>query len=217
MDHRAWLDRWKTNRIGFHQPRPNPWLVRHWSAVAAAGRVFVPLCGKSLDMRYLETLGHPVVGIELAQLAVDAYFEEGGEAVRPVPHDGLQRYDGALTTLYCGDYFELTANELEGVDAVFDRGALVALPPTARRRYCDHLLRIVPSGTRMLLITIEYDQPLVAGPPFCVLPEEVHQHYGRRCHIETLSRAGTDEVPPHFAEQGVHRATEAAYLLTKQS
>lgn len=217
MDHKAWLDRWSSQRIGFHQPKPNRWLVAHWATLQAQEVVFVPLCGKSLDMRYLEGLGHRVIGIDLAPMALEAYFEEGGEQVVPVSHNHLQRFEGARATLYCGDFFALTSAELEGVDAVFDRGALVALPPKQRKAYAQHLLGLIGPGVRLLLVTIEYDQGLVAGPPFSVLPEEVAALFGQHAAVQSLSRTGTSEVPPHFAEQGVHSATEAVYLLTKRS
>lgn len=217
MDHKAWLDRWSSNRIGFHQPKPNRWLVAHWDTLRAQGAVFVPLCGKSLDMRYLEDLGHRVIGIDLAHMALEAYFEEGGEQVAPVSHNRLQRFEGARSTLYCGDFFALTSVELEGVDSVFDRGALVALPPKQRVAYAQHLLDLIDPGVRILLVTIEYDQGLVAGPPFSVLPEEVAALFGTQADVQPLSRTGTSEVPPHFAEQGVRSATEAVYLLTKRT
>ncbi|MFK7915889.1 MAG: thiopurine S-methyltransferase [Pseudomonadales bacterium] len=216
MDHKAWLDRWSNNRIGFHQPQPNRWLVQHWETVQAQGAVFVPLCGKSLDMRYLEGLGHRVIGIDLARIALEAYFEEGGEQVLPSRHQRLERFEGARSTLFCGDFFDLTSAELEGVDTVYDRGALVALPRKLRAQYADHLLQVTDAGVRILLVTIEYDQGLVAGPPFSVLPEEVDALYGARAEVRALARTVTSEVPPHFAEQGVRSATEAVYLLNKR-
>lgn len=216
MERKFWLERWSKNQIGFHQPQPNRWLVQLWPEVAAKQSVFVPLCGKSLDMRYLEDQGHPIVGIDLASLALEAYFEEAGEQVQPESHNSLHVYRGRQSTLYCGDLFEMSAAEVESVDAVYDRGALVALPPEQRRRYADHLQRILPVGARVLLVALEYDQHLVAGPPHSVLPEEVEALYGERCSIAPLVSEGTEEVPPHFTEQGVRRATEAVYLITKE-
>ncbi|MGI9326808.1 MAG: thiopurine S-methyltransferase [Pseudomonadales bacterium] len=217
MERRFWLERWTKNQIGFHQPKPNPWLEAFWGQVQAQKSVFVPLCGKSLDMRFLEDQGLEVIGIDFAALALEAYFEEAGEVVVEDDHKGLRRFKGDRSTLYCGDIFALGAAELATVDAVFDRGALVALPPELRRRYAEHLQEILAVGTRVLLVTLEYDQGLVAGPPFSVLPEEVKALYGERCEVRQLVSQGTDNVPPHFSEQGVRRATEAVYLLSKKS
>jgi len=218
MELKFWRERWHSNQIGFHQARYNPWLVKYWDRLEqpeGAG-VFVPMCGKSLDMRWLVQRGHPVTGIELVDLAVEAYFEEAGESYERIRADKLVQYQGPNTSILCGDFFELTAADLSGVSAVFDRGALVALPPAMRARYVDHLLRVIPDQARILLVTLEYDQNLVAGPPFSVLPEEVTVHYEERCSIEPLESQVTDQLPPKFAAQGVERAVEAIYQIVKE-
>lgn len=219
MELKFWRDRWHRNEIGFHQVEYNPWLLKYWDELALAdgASVFVPLCGKSLDMRWLVDHGHQVRGIELVDLAVDAYFQEGGEEYERQVTDRFVRYHGPRTVLLCGDFFDLTATDLVGTAAVFDRGALVALPAEARRRYADHLLRVIPDGAQILLITLEYDQNLVAGPPFAVPPEEVTVHFEERCSIRLLESITTEELPPKFAAQGVSRAAEAVYHIVKES
>ena len=218
MDAKFWLERWSRNQIGFHQPQYNRWMVDFWPklGVPPGAGVFVPMCGKSLDMRWLAGQGHPVCGIELSDIAIKTYFDEAHESYETVVDDALIHYQGPTTEILCGDFFELTARHLTGVRGVFDRGALVAMPPAVRRRYADHLQRVLPDGVQILLITLEYDQKLVAGPPFSVLPEEVESLYGERCHIETLESEMTEEVPPHFQAQGVRRAVETVYRLFKE-
>ncbi len=218
MDAKFWLERWRLNQIGFHQTEHNPALKRHWSqlGIPAGARVFVPMCGKSLDMRWLAEGGASVVGVELAPLAVQAYFAEAGEPYEIEQIGDFRCYLGRSATIYCGDVFDLTARELAGVAAVFDRGALVALPVDPRRRYVDHLLRILPVGTVILLLTVEYDQNLVAGPPHAVHPDEVHALYAERCRIERLSTEISNQVPPHFESHGVRRVAETAYRIVKE-
>ena len=218
MEHKFWLDRWEAQEIGFHQAESNPWLMRHWASlgVRESSSVFVPLCGKSLDMRWIEQRGHPVVGVELSGIAIDAYFFEGGETVAPETQGALVRYRGRGTTIYGGDFFELTAAELRGAEGVFDRGALVALPPEMRGRYADHLLRVVPDGSHILLVVLEYDQAIVSGPPFAVLRAEVESLYGERCSIERLDEATVERLPPHMIARGLTTAVEAAYHLVKR-
>jgi thiopurine S-methyltransferase len=167
-------------------------------------------------MRWLVTRGHAVRGIELVDLAIEAYFEEAGEPYERIAADKLTRYQGPNTAILCGDFFQLTAADLVGTSAVFDRGALVALPANMRGRYVDHMLRVIPDETRILLVTLEYDQNLVAGPPFSVLPEEVVVHFEERCSIEPLASEPTDQLPPKFAAQGVERAVEAVYQIVKE-
>ncbi len=218
MKPRFWLERWQKNQIGFHQAEHNKLLLEFWPSLELepGASVFVPLCGKSLDMRWLEQAGHYVFGVEIVQMAVETYFSEGGESPETGVVDRFTRYRGDRCTIYQGDFFDLTAPLLEGVSGLFDRGALVALPPDMRFRYVDHLLRIVPTGTRQLLLTFEYDQNLVAGPPHCVLPEEVEQLYGHRCEVELLDSIVTSLLPPHFAQQGVKQAVESVFLITKE-
>jgi len=221
VDRDFWLERWAQDQIGFHQSCVNPLLVSHWSelGVPADAGVFVPLCGKSLDMRYLESLGHPVSGVELSEKAVAAYFAEGGETPERIAGDYmvrfLVRYRGPRTTVFCGDFLDISAPDIRGVAGVYDRGALVALPPRQRAYYADHLQRIVPERTAMLLLTLEYDQSLVSGPPFSVSMEEVEALYGSRCSIIRLSCTEASGIPPRFAERGVERVTECAYRLVK--
>lgn len=46
--------------------------------LAPDATVFVPLCGKSLDIGYLASLGYRVVGVELSELAVEQLFRSLG-------------------------------------------------------------------------------------------------------------------------------------------
>ncbi|MCZ6640040.1 MAG: thiopurine S-methyltransferase [Gammaproteobacteria bacterium] len=218
MERKFWVDRWKRNQIGFHQVNYNVWLTKYWGdlGLPSASPVFVPMCGKSLDMRWLEQQGHLVRGIDLAGIALEAYFEEGHEEFRQVAQGLLTRYEGRSSVLFCGDFFELTAVDLAGVSAVFDRGALVALGPSHRGNYVDHMLRVLPERSQILLVTLEYDQHLVSGPPFSVLPEEVETLYENRCSIEVLESATTDLVPPHFQAHRVESAVECVYRIIKE-
>ena len=74
-----WLERWQEGRIGFHRADANPALLLHHQHVFGQTlRVLVPLCGKSLDLEWLVVHGHEVVGIELSELAAQAFFAERG-------------------------------------------------------------------------------------------------------------------------------------------
>lgn len=217
MREKFWLDLWQKNDIAFHQPAHNELLLQFWSALQLqpGAPVFVPMCGKSLDMRWFEAEGYPVVGVELARLAVAAYFAEGQETPKAETVERFERSAGRGTTIYQGDFFDLTAPLLADVQGLFDRGALVALPPDMRFRYVDHLLRIVPEGTRMLLITFEYEQDLVTGPPHAVDPDEVHALYGGRCEVELLETFVTTSLPKRFADHRVPQAAESVYRIVK--
>jgi thiopurine S-methyltransferase len=218
VEREFWLERWRANEIGFHRTDFNPLLVEYWEGlgITRSSSVFVPMCGKSLDMRYLESLGHHVYGVELAEEAVLAYFEEGSEEAERKPGHYLVRYDGARSTIYCGDFFDLATTDIIGTRAVYDRGSLIALPPLAREKYADHLQRIIPEHAHVLLLTLEYDQDKVAGPPFSVTEAEVSRLFSDRCRFECIGSIQTSELPPKFEAAGVESVREAVYHLVKE-
>ena len=211
-----WLERWQRNEIGFHQPAPHRALARHWASLGLprGSRVLVPLAGKSSDMLWLAAAGHHVVGIELAELAVRAFFDENALMPKITDHGGLQCFSVEGLDLWCGDVFAIGTTEVGRVAAVFDRAALVALPPELRQRYVAHLDAITPPGTRTLLITMEYSQTEMPGPPHAVLEDEVRVLY--RTHaIELLERDDAMADFPKFAQRGVTRLSEAIYRCIK--
>ncbi|MCZ0943308.1 MAG: thiopurine S-methyltransferase [Gammaproteobacteria bacterium] len=213
-----WLERWRSGQIGWHQVDVNRWLAKHWPALGLDSDcpVFVPLCGKSLDMAWLRALGHRVIGVELAEVAVRSFFEEAGTPFKVFNTPGdMPRFSSGGIHIYCGDYLELSAAHLEAAPGAFDRGALVALPAEQRAVYADHVQRILPVGAQVLLITLDYDQERAPGPPFAVSEAEVPALYGTRCRIRQLDSSRTGELPPHFLECGIEVAEEGIYLVTK--
>ena len=190
MEHSFWHDRWATNQIGFHQPAANPLLVTHCAdlALPSAGRVLLPLCGKTLDIAWLLAAGYQVVGVELSELAVQQLFAElGATPCIQVLNDALQRYETDKLTVFVGDIFALNREQLGPVDAIYDRAALVALPAKLRPRYASHLTAI-SAGARQLLISFDYEQSQLPGPPFAVLAEELSELYGRHYELQALAR-----------------------------
>ena len=190
MEHSFWHDRWATNQIGFHQPAANPLLVTHCAALAlpSAGRVLLPLCGKTLDIAWLLAAGYRVVGVELSELAVQQLFAElGATPCIQVLNDALQRYETDKLTVFVGDIFALNREQLGPVDAIYDRAALVALPAALRPRYASHLTAI-SAGARQLLISFDYEQSQLPGPPFAVLAEELTELYGQHYQLQPLAR-----------------------------
>ena len=169
-------------------------------------------------MRWLLTQGHQVYGVELAEDAVRGYFEDAGERFDVISgrYAYLDSYVGPGGVIYRGNLFDLTAPDLPGIQAVYDRAALVALPLDLRARYADHLLRIVPDGTRILLVTMEFEQSRVAGPPFAVPSDEVEMLFKDRCRVERLDSGNVYDPPPKFAVAGVEDAQEVVWRITKQ-
>lgn len=209
MEHDFWHDRWESKRIGFHESRPNPLLTEHFPelSVPDSGRVFVPLCGKTLDIGWLMSQDYRIAGAELSEVAIQQLFEE--LRVEPAVTDlgDLKRYSTDGIDIFVGDIFNLTPALLGPVDAIFDRAALVALPAEMRADYAPHLVEITGSAPQ-LLITFEYDQSRLDGPPFSIPADEVSRHYAERYVVSTLTISG---VSGGF--KGVE-AKERVWLLT---
>ena len=212
-----WRQRWQDNQIGFHQAAPTPLLLKHWPSlgVPAGAKVFVPLAGKSLDMPWFAAQGHRVLGVELSELAVAQFFAENG--LRPEIRDTHygRHYEAGGIELILGDAFGLDADLLRDCDAVFDRAALIALPPELRRRYANELYAKLPAGCRGLLITLEYPQAERDGPPFSVPGDEVRALYGHDWDIDLLERRPIPPEHPGFVS-GVSRLDTAAYALRRR-
>ncbi len=208
MDQSFWHQRWADNEIGFHQMDTNPLLVRHLSALSLApeARVFVPLCGKSLDMLWLLAQGLRVVGIELSDVAVKQFFQEQNIEPTLTKQGALMCYYAQGIEIFVGDVFALTADLLGPVDAIYDRAALVALPLAMRKAYTKHLLEVSKVAPQ-LLITFFYDQALLSGPPFAISAEEVQQHYGDHYQVSLLESLDVEKL------KGQLRAQEQIWLL----
>lgn len=190
MDASFWHQRWQTNEIPFHERAANPLLLKHYPALALAkgARVFVPLCGKSLDIGWLLSRGHAVAGAELSEIAVQQLFGELGMEPSIAELGHVRHYRGQKIDIFVGDIFHVSREMLGPVDAVYDRAALVALPEEMRQRYAAHLTEITAHALQ-LLICYEYDQSALAGPPFSVGSEELQRHYGESYQLTLLDSA----------------------------
>lgn len=216
MEGEFWLERWARQETGFHQRNVNAHLRSFWPGLglAAGDAVFVPLCGKSGDMTWLHARGHPVLGVELSSLAVTAFFSENGLAPQRRRQGVFDVAESDGIRIFRGDFFDLTADDLAGMKAVYDRAALVALPPTMRERYAAHMTEILPPGTPMLLLTLEYPPAQMQGPPFSVPPSEVEQLYSPRGDVLLLRRDDVLSENQRFAERGVTALYACAFLVT---
>lgn len=216
MKKEFWLERWERAEIGFHQDEVNPYLLQYWPELQAAqgGEVFVPLCGKSLDMLWLRQQGYAVLGVELSPIAVRDFFAENGLALTHASAGQFDQCEAEGIRILCGDFFELTREHLAQVRAVYDRASLVALPPEMRARYARHLAELLPPGTQVLLVTFDYPQDEMNGPPFAVSVDEVQALYGAYAEVRLLAQVDILEREPRFKARGVTRMQENIFVLT---
>jgi thiopurine S-methyltransferase len=190
-----WLARWAEGRINFHEAQGNAGLQRYWQA--SGRRVLVPLCGKSQDLIWLARAGNAVVGVELAELAVRAFFDENELAAEQVSANCWRSTELDIT-LHCGDFF---AFQDAPFDAHYDRGAAVALSPTQRIAYARKVNTLLSPQAYQLVITVEYEQSVIDGPPWSVPSAEILGYWPSLERVD--ARDDLDASPPRFREAGL--------------
>lgn len=221
MEADFWLERWEDGRTAFHQTRVNKRLETFWPALGIDedAPVFVPLCGKSLDMVWLHERGHPVFGVELSERAVRGFFSE-----HAYPHErretrlGVEYLGGAEASgihLVAGDFFALEPRDCEHVQGFYDRASLIAMNGDLRADYARRLIELIPLGCSGLLISIDYDESKMKGPPFAVSDALVKELLGPGFEIEVLEHGSGPERLGDLAGRGLDTLDEYIYRLTR--
>lgn len=211
MDNELWAKCWRDDEIPFHQVSVNRHLQHFWADLHLAhdDRIFVPMCGKSLDIVWLLEQGHSVLGVELSPVAVRAFFREN--RIRPTreKHGAFTRWRGGKLDILCGDFFDLTAADLEDVACVYDRASLTALPEDVRVLYASHLRRMLPIASRMMLLTTE-DEP----DALPAIAEEVTKLYeaGFDITLTHVERILAEDIPGEVGN--LVPMDEKVYFLT---
>lgn len=214
MEADFWHERWENNLTGFHLDEVNPYLKEYWANLnlKAGARVFVPLCGKTLDLIWLADQGYEVIGIELSPLAVEAFFTENNLSAQHTQIAGLDCWQSENISFFCGDFFNLTPEILGQIDAVYDRASLIALPPTMRPEYIEKLSELVQAAPN-LLVTLEYDQSKMGGPPFSVSEDEIKSLYQARYRVKPLISQDVLGNNVKFRDKGLDALNECIYQL----
>jgi len=212
-----WHQRWHSNQIGFHRDTPLPLLLKYWPALGleTGSQVFVPLCGKSLDMLWLAEQGQRVLGVELSELAITQFFDERGLSPETRQSEYGTHYHAGAWELICGDAFALSPKVLQDCTGVYDRGAMIALPPKMRETYVNTVWHRLPTGCQGLLVTLEYPQAEKNGPPFSVEENEILQRFANICAVELLERRDILNNEPKFQAEGVTELHTSVYRLRR--
>lgn len=217
MEPEFWHKRWSTNQIGFHLPEVNPYLQRFWSqlGVEQGSRVLVPLCGKTLDLLWLAQQGYSVLGVELSEKAAADFFLEHQLEPSVSEEGAFKVFRAADIEIRCGDFFALSPEDVSDCTALYDRAALIALPGPMRERYAAHLQKILPQCVG-LLITLDYSQDEMPGPPFSVGDDEVQRLLGEVWQLEVLQEQDVLGESWKFLQAGVKRLDERAYRVSSR-
>ena len=221
MEKEFWLERWSQGETAFHQKHVNPYLGYYYGELGpppekrAAYRVFVPLCGKSRDLYWLQQSGYDVIGVEVSEVAVKQFFAEQQLAYSEHrrKHDVIYRAE--RLEILRTDFFKLQADDIGDITDVFDRASLIAYPEEMRRDYVNKITGLQKPGTRTLLISLTYPENEMNGPPFSVNDDEVIRLYSDNFRIDKLAAKNIIEDEPRFKQRGLTSLTETAYKLTK--
>jgi len=230
MNPEFWQKRWQEGRIGFNQSTVNPLLIAHFNRLnlPTGSRVFVPLCGKSIDMVWLATQGYDVVGIELVETAVQEFFAKQNieptiyqQADNPTIKYYQSQLSGQTITLWVANIFALTAKDVGSIDAVYDKAALIALPTDMRVRYSEQVRKLSSDTSKadgannditpQLLLTLNYDQRKKNGPPFSINADQLERYYGDHYQIGELA-----SVPSSIGSAPDITVTEHVWLLSNK-
>jgi thiopurine S-methyltransferase len=211
-----WHDFWsREGNPGFHEEEGNGYLKQFLPSfdLNPGDHVFLPLCGKTVDMLWLVEQGFTVSGVELSEVAVKAFFEESGIDYKVEPLEDFTCYYSDKIKIYHGNFIDLKPWHLQSCQLVYDRAAIIAIEPDIRHLYSQHMLHIIPQTAAMMVILLEYDQEVISGPPFSVTPGEIESCYAKRYQIETLFREEMIDQEPRWRERGLKSFKETVLKL----
>lgn len=215
MQHTFWLERWELNQIGFHNAEVNQHLQQNWDLLTLPpnSKVFVPFCGKSLDLLWLRQRNHHVIGVELSAIAAEAFFAENKLSYTVEKKGEFDVFETDGIQIYCGDFFKLPSDVLCDVKAVYDRASLVALPSEMRIEYAEKMSQLLPVNSQILLISFIYAQHEMQGPPFSIESAEIEKLF-YWCDIKHLYSKDISDKELHFRQRGVTRIFETVHILS---
>lgn len=217
MQHDFWKNKWINNDIKFHLSEVNQLLISHFP-ISPNKKVLVPLCGKSLDMIWLLSKGHYVIGVELSEIACESFFIENNFQFTIIKKQDFKVYIGNNVEIWCGDIFSLPKEAYHDISLIYDRAALIALPLELRTKYVSQIKKFsLMNKIEMLLITIEYDQSRVDGPPFSVSRAMVYDYYSDvfRIDIFDLPKCYSNPFKDNPKFNGISQE-EAVYIISNK-
>jgi len=211
-----WESRWKEGRIGFHLTEVNSYLIRHCNQILnkTSEKILVPLCGKTLDICWLSKRTKKVVGVELVRKAVENFFEENNINYRVHQVQKFNLFKNDNVEIYQGDFFDLTVPNIGQFFAIYDRASIVSMDFLSRERYVEHLMSFLFEGGKILLITLDYDQNQMIGPPYSVSAQEIEKLFSKYGTVELLETC--DVIDDRLRSKGLESILERVYIINKK-
>jgi thiopurine S-methyltransferase len=212
MEISYWQSRWRKDKTGWHMNHVFEPLKKYWPRLNldSNSTVLVPLCGKSLDVNWLADCGHRVIGVDVSDRALQRIMHRGDASFKKSTQGSFIRYQSPRIELWCGDMLTLKKSWLPVIDAIYDKAALIALPPETRKTYVNHLASLIEPHTQIFLNTFEYNQHEMTGPPFAVHPNEINRLFRQKFTIECLEQHSLFDELSNFQRRGL-----SSYLVEK--
>lgn len=213
-----WLKRWDDNQIGWHKCYFNKRLVKFLPKLELQSNstIFIPLCGKTLDILYILDKGYKVIAVELSELAVTDFFKENNIDFKVKKKNNFLVFKAKNLRIYCGDIFDLTKDELKNISAIYDRAAIIALSYELRQKYVEHLTGIITNQFKWLLLTMDYPQGQKDGPPYALNFAEIKTLFAKNFDLIQLESIEDLKNEPKFIASNVDFLKKETYLLTKK-
>ncbi|XP_054840284.1 thiopurine S-methyltransferase [Eublepharis macularius] len=219
MTEGEWLEKWQLRNLPFHKEEGHPLLKKYLDNFLNGRnglKIFFPLCGKAVEMKWLADMGHHVVGVEISETALKDFFTEQSlsyseETVPEIPGAKLLKSTSGNISLYCCSIYDLASTVVGKFDAIWDRGSLVAVNPCDRERYANLMLSLMNRRCCCFLVTVSYDPSKHKGPPFYVPDSEVKRLFGQCCDIKQLEKR--DGFSERHRTWGLDYFWEVMYML----
>ncbi len=217
MNNQLWIAKWKRNDIAFHQLSINPLLQRYIANLnlSSGDQILVPLCGKSIDITWLSKSKFHVIGVELSEIAIQAYFD----ALKVIPEKHHQRHFTKWSyqniEIWCGDIFDLKKMDLAKIKLLYDNASLTAFSAEDRIQYVRHFSDNLPHDCQILLITDETpdDQQFNSMK---TIDSEVTALYAAHHKIELLHGENCFKKDPEYPEGPNRPMEEKVYLIKRR-
>ena len=227
-----WNTAWKEGPFPWHEEQVNNMLQKHIHDLTEGKPdlcIFVPLCGKTVDLLWLANKGYSVVGAECSRDAIVSFFQESGlefttDAINIAPNGGyVHRAKEKDITIFECDIFYLTSDVVgRKVDGVWGRATISALEgEPLRRKYVNVISSLLAPNGRWMVDTFDFDpndNPNGPGKgPHSFSLEEAKKIFCQKFALQVLDHMEYDVGEGPFNANSAlskMKLTERLYLLT---
>ncbi|MRX28461.1 thiopurine S-methyltransferase [Kangiella sp. HZ709] len=173
MDYHFWDTCWQRASQPFHLSEAHPFLRRYLYLLDNKEKLLLPLSGKSVDPIFLAQNNIHSTSIEFNPSAIDNFIIDSELSFKRKTFEQKKCYDFGDFDIWLADFFDIETKDIGKFSQVFDRAALVALPKELRDKYIKHLKSLLQPKATILMVTMDYEEGEMSGPPFYIAQNEL--------------------------------------------